>query len=376
MVWRAVMLVSVLGVMSCAPGSPGSEGQPELELGQVLRSDATGYARATEPQPFRFPGDHGPHPEFRTEWWYFTGNLITSAGRRFGFHLTFFRNALTPEPAQRESKWATAQLYMAHFAVADVAGGETHEAERFSRASLGLAGARAEPFAVWLLDWRAASADPSQGLFPLRLSARDGEVAIDLELVDEKPLVLQGDQGLSRKSAEVGNASYYYSFTRLAASGSVEVDGAEHTVTGTAWCDREWSTSALGRDQVGWDWFALQLDDGSDLMIYRLRRADGEASPFSRGTWVAPDGPATRLDGDEIRFEVTDTWLSPRSGARYPAGFRVGVPSANLELTVEPWLADQELALSVRYWEGAVRVTGRRAGRDVSGHGYVELTGY
>lgn len=360
----------------CTRGAVEPSESPPLQLAQVLRSDDTGYARAVEPREFSFPADHGPHPEFRTEWWYFTGNLSTASGRDFGFHLTFFRNALAPEVTERASAWAARDLYMAHFALADAEGGRTHDAERFARGALDLAGARAEPFGVWLLDWRAESLRPERGLFPLRLSARDGDVSLDLELTPRKDLVLQGDAGLSRKSGEVGNASYYYAFTRLAATGSVAVDGATHAVEGSAWCDREWSTSALGPEQEGWDWLALQLDDGSDLMVYRLRRADGTSSPYSSGSLVGADGAVTRLAAEDIDFTVRETWRSPRSGAAYPSVLGVSVASQKIELVVKPLLADQELDLSVRYWEGAVRISGQRAGRLVAGRGYMELTGY
>ncbi|MEM7199256.1 MAG: lipocalin-like domain-containing protein [Planctomycetota bacterium] len=374
----AVLVLVALGLIACSPSVPAPPGKAQLEVGEILRGDAAGYAQALEPRSFRFPADHGPHPAFRTEWWYFTGNLMAPNGRRFGFHLTFFRSALTPasSAAPRTSAWAADQLYMAHFALADVAGDRTYAAERLSRAALDLAGARAAPFAVWLLDWRAASVDGAVGLFPLRLAARDGAVALDLTLRSAKPLVLQGEAGLSRKSATPGNASYYYSFSRLTAAGSVRVGEVEFAVEGTAWCDREWSTSALGAELVGWDWFALQLAEGTELMIYRLRRADGTAAEFSRGTWIAADGAATRLRREEIVVTPVGEWRSPQTAATYPAGFDLAVPRLGLRLAVTPWIADQELSLSVRYWEGAVRVEGERGDREVTGHGYMELTGY
>src|SRR3984893_14403040 len=253
--------------------------------------DATGFARALAPRAFSFPGDLGPHPDFRTEWWYYTGNLESAAGRHFGFQLTFFRTALAP-PAQGDaapgSAWSTRQLYLAHFAVTDTAGRRFHAWSHLERAALGLAGARAHPFRVWLDDCSAES-DAPDGL-PVRLRAAEGSVAIDLTLASDRPVVLQGDRGLSRKGPEPGNASYYYSRTRMTARGTVRAGAEAVPVAGLAWMDREWSTSALGPDLVGWDWIALQLDDGRDVMVYRPRPRGGGADPHSAGTLIAADG--------------------------------------------------------------------------------------
>jgi len=362
----AALLAAYLLARQDRPLTP----KASLSIATALRaSSEQGYARAITPRDFRFPADHGPHPEFRTEWWYYTGNLETAESRRFGFQLTFFRSALAPEMPARESVWATRQAWLAHFTVSDVAGGRFHSFERWSRGAVDLAGARAEPFRVWVKDW-TAEAVGSQAP-PMHLAASEGDVGIDLVLQPGKPPVLQGDRGLSRKSAEVGNASYYYSLTRMPAAGTVRLGGERFAVTGLAWMDREWSTSSLGRDQVGWDWFALQLSDGSDLMLYRLRRQDGSADPESSGTVVAPGGDAQHLRLADFQIAPSGEWRSPRSGARYPDRFRVRVPGEGLDLDVRPLLADQELDTSFRYWEGAVAVAGT-----VPGNGYVELTGY
>lgn len=369
-----------------------------LAVGDALGGgDLSGFERALAPRPFSFPDDHGPHPTFRTEWWYYTGNLETRDGRHVGFQLTFFRTALAPDdPATpRDSAWTTRQLYLAHFALTppcraatgspsasggrapspcDSAGGRFHASSRLSRAALDLAGARARPFRVWVEDWSAESEAPS-GL-PVRLRAADGDVAIDLVLEQGKPMVLQGDRGLSAKGPEPGNASYYYSFTRMPARGTVRLGDATLDVQGLAWMDREWSTSALGRDLAGWDWFALQLDDGRDLMVYRLRRRDGTPDPHSAGTLIDADGTTRRLAQDDVAIDVLDHWTSPRSGVRYPSRWRVGVPSIGLALDVAPRVAAQELIVGTRYWEGAVRIDGRAGERPIAGRGYVELVGY
>jgi predicted secreted hydrolase len=362
---RSALLFLALFLLACR--EPERLPRASLSVAGALRvENEQGYARALEPRAFVFPRDHGPHPDFRTEWWYYTGNLSTREGRQFGFQLTFFRSAFAPSMPERASAWATRQAWLAHFTLTDVetaAGHRFRSFERWSRGSLGLAGAQAEPFRVWLEDW---SATP-----PMRLRAAQDGVAIDLVLQQGKPPVLQGDRGLSRKSADPGNASYYYSLTHMPAAGTMTADGERFAVTGLAWMDHEWSTSALGKDQVGWDWFALQLEDGRDVMLYHLRRRDGSPDPASSGTLVGPRGETRHLDLADFDLQVLDHWESPRSGARYPAAWRLRIPSAGMDLRIEPLLADQELDVSFRYWEGAVRIAGTSRGR-----GYVELTGY
>jgi predicted secreted hydrolase len=340
----------------------------------ALPDEATGFARAGGPRPLRFPADHGPHPDYQTEWWYYTGNLETADGRHFGYQLTFFRRALTPADRRtaRPSNWATEQVYMAHFAVTDVAGGGYHAFERFSRGAAGLAGAQAAPYRAWLEDWRVEETAPDV----YRMQAAAGDLWLELQLTDTKAPILQGDRGYSQKGPEPGNASYYYSLTRLASTGTVRVEGKSYAVSGWSWMDHEFSTSALAPDQVGWDWFALQLDDGSELMLFQIRKANGRVDPFSAGTLIEADGTTRRLDRDDFTIWVEDEWRSPHSGADYPARWTVTVPSADLALEIEPYLADQELTVSYAYWEGAVRLWGQRAGEALNGDGYVELTGY
>lgn len=357
---------------ACSPDTPRSGG---LSVAQALGGGGAsldGYARAREVRDFTFPADHGPHPEFRSEWWYFTGNAFAPDGRRFGYHVTFFRNATAPAPESGVgSEWRTNQLWMAHLAVVDVASGQSHAAERFARGALGLAGAAAEPFEAHVDAWSVRSIDAAS-FAPLRLEAADGDFAVDLQLGPKKPVVLQGDRGLSQKAPDSGNASYYYSLTRLDVSGVIRFDGEEVPIErGTGWFDREWSTSALGDGQVGWDWFALHLEDGRDLMWYRLRHADGSSDPLSAGTLVGIDGSAQRLRADDVVLEPTGSWTSPRTGAAYPAGFRLRVPGHGLDLRVTAAVSDQELDLTFRYWEGAVDVTGSHRG-----HGFLEMTGY
>jgi predicted secreted hydrolase len=381
MSWRGTL--AALAILGLVAGStvagwrlsrPTSTAPPTMAVTDALGGSTEGFARALAPRPFVFPADHGPHPEFRTEWWYYTGNLHTADGRHFGFQLTFFRIGMAPSMVTRVSAWASREAYMAHFALTDTAGRRFSAAGRLSRAALGLSGAQAQPFKVWVEDWSAEGV--ADNAVPVRLRAAEGETALDLTLASAKPIVLHGERGLDRKGQEPGNASYYYSLTRMPATGRVTVGGATFDVTGSAWMDREWSTSSLGADLVGWDWFALQLGDGSDLMLYQLRRADGSADRFSGGTLVAADGTSRRLTRDDVRIEVRETWSSPRGGAMYPSRWRITVPSESLDLEIVPRLADQELALAVRYWEGAVQVNGQSAGHPIAGAGYVELVGY
>jgi len=348
---------------------------------------AGGFAQALTPRALVFPRDHGPHPEFRQEWWYLTGNLDAAGGERFGFELTFFRFALAPPPAPTAdagsaaqgkapaatSAWRTRELYMAHFAITDVAAKRFRYAQKLARGALGLAGAEAAPLRVWIDDWtlRAAGAAPGDW----RLEAAQEGYTLELELHPLSPPVLNGAAGLSRKSDAPDSASYYYSIPRIAVRGTLRRQGKPLAVQGLAWLDREWGSGGLGPGQAGWDWFALQLDDRTALMFYALRRRDGSRDPHSAGTWVESSGEVRALTSAAVDIDVNDHWTQA-DGVRYPSGWRVRVPSLALDVTVRPVLADQELKTSPRYFEGAVDVSGAHAGRPLRGRGYVELVGY
>jgi predicted secreted hydrolase len=261
---------------------------------------------------------------------------------------------------------------MAHFALTDVQGETFHAFERLSRGAVGLAGVETRPFRAWLDDWELAGDDPP----PFRLRAGNSTIGVELELTSAKSTVLQGDRGLSRKGREPGNSSYYYSMTRMPTRGVVVLGLHTYAVQGSSWLDREWSTSALEPSQTGWDWFALQLSDGRDLMLYQLRLEDGAIDPLSSGTVVALDGTSKQLRSSHFSIETLDWWISPATRVRYPAAWKILVPTEQIELTVTPRLADQELSLSVMYWEGAVQIHGSSGNRAITGDGYVELTGY
>lgn len=379
---RLFLLTCLLGatgflVLRLARPEETREARTFLAVSEILGGEeGGGFARVLEPRPFQFPQDHGPHPEYRTEWWYMTGNLEGPRGEPYGFQFTIFRSALSADAPEGPSLWATNQVYMGHFALTDVRGGTFRAYERFARGAQGLAGSRGAPFRVWLEDWVLEGPPAGNSIFPLKLTAREGDRGLSLVLRPSKPMVLQGDRGVSQKGPDPGDASYYYSFTRLAAEGILTVEGAEFSARGEAWLDREWSSSALSSDQVGWDWFALHLSDGRDLMYYQIRRRDDTADPFSKGVLVEPDGHTRHLTSDMVNLRVMDHWESPLGGPPYPSRWRLAVPGEDIELEVTPLLPDQELDLTFRYWEGAVRVEGLAGGTPVEGRGYVELTGY
>ncbi len=351
---------------------PIADTPPALSLANT--SDTSGFARVLEPRAFTFPHDHGPHFDYQTEWWYYTGNLTAENGDHFGYQLTFFRRGLSPGAPRADAGLATNQIYFAHFALTDVSDRQHTFAERFSRGAAGLAGANNEPFGVWLENWSVESlnADGSQA----RLRAQDGDLALDLNLRATKPIVAHGNRGVSQKSAVPGNASYYLSYTRMATTGQVTARGQTQTVNGESWFDHEWSTSALGNGVVGWDWFSLQLSDGREVMFYGLRRADGALEAVSGGTLVEADGTTRQLFVADVQIEVRGEWRSPATNANYPARWHLSIPSAQIELDIEPWLAEQEMRVSFAYWEGAVRFTGTSNDAAIAGNGYIELTGY
>jgi predicted secreted hydrolase len=307
------------------------------------------------------PGSFSSHPASALEWWYWTGHLADSRGRAFGFQVTFFR---------------LRDFHLAHFAWSDVAGKRFTFDEKAHLGLPGIAGASEERLDVFNEDWRAREEAGGRVV----LEARGQPGTLRLTLTPAKPLVAHGENGISRKGAGPDDFSHYVSQTRLTASGTLTRGGKAETLTGTAWFDHEWGPGGLPDGVAGWDWFALQLADGSELMLYRMRLRDGSASPFSAGTWVPPAGPARPIAWTDVAIAPRSTWTSPRSGARYPAVWSLSVRSLGLDVTITPLLADQELltakSTGVTYWEGACAVEGRRDGRPAAGRAYVEMTGY
>jgi predicted secreted hydrolase len=341
------------------------EGQPKTVQYEIAQP---GYQ-------YQFPRDHFNHEGFQTEWWYYTGNLKASDGHRFGFELTFFRQGVD-RPAPDPSVWSVRDLYFAHLALSDLSGGEFYHTERFNRAGPGLAGATLEQLRVWNGNWQVRWEGNRQ-----MLQAVADQYVLQFELEPEKPLVSHGQNGVSQKAAGAGHASHYISLTRLRTTGKIQLQGKEYAVEGTSWMDHEFFTDALGSDEVGWDWLSVQLDDHSDVMLYRLRHKDGSADPYSSGTYVDGGGKATHLQlADFQMVPLGEEWKSAASGASYPINWNVEIPSLGLAFSVRTSLKTQEIAGkkkdSASYWEGAVEISGQRKGNAVHGVGYLELTGY
>ena len=355
-----------------------------LSLIPSVSADNSAFTEAREGYRYQFPRDHGSHDRFRTEWWYYTGNLIATDGHAFGYQLTFFRRGIPPDQIETlPSKWSVTQLYLAHFAVSDLTKGSFRFMEKLSRAALGKAGADADRLHVWIERWRAEVLDLDaagpRGEKQI-LEASHGDVGIALAVVPTKPLVIHGTGGISRKGAERGQASHYYSLTSLATTGKITIGNQTFDVTGTSWMDHEFGSADLGSDLVGWDWFSVQMADQTELMLYRLRRTDGSADPASSGTYIDREGGAHPLSINDFTLEPTSFWTSPLSKARYPQRWRLTVPSKQLSLELVPRMAEQELrtdrSTQVTYWEGAIESTGTSRGKPITGFGYMELTGY
>lgn len=338
------------------------------------------FARAERPRPFSFPADHAAHPQYRTEWWYYTG-IVRSGTRTFGYELTFFRVGLTPSLQGRSSHWAARDVLFAHFAVTDVERRRFSYSQKTGRPVLGLAGYSPDHLDVFIGPsgsrdhWSVRLENGA-----MRLRARAGGDALDLTLKAGRPPVPNGTGGLSRKGPGAGNANYYYSVPRLVTTGVLTSDGRRYPVHGMTWMDHEWGTSELTPNHKGWDWFSLRLSDGSDLMLYVLRDARGRPTGYSSGTVVQKNGAARTLKSGDFTVRAAGRWRSPATRAVYPSGWILTLPGQKLRVSVTPLLKDQELVTTrttgVAYWEGAVKASGSSLGRAVTGEGYVELTGY
>ena len=340
-----------------------------------------GYRKVEGPCGLTFPEDHAAHPQYKTEWWYYTGNLQSEAGEPFGFQFTIFRTALRPPGSgnrnRSPSAWRADQIFIGHTAVTDVDRKVHRSAETSARGALDLAGVRTggEAVSVYVRNWRTDITPTGH-----HLRAEDETLSLDLVLTPAKPPVLHGRGGYSQKGAGRDRASCYYSLTRLNASGSIRAGDRVRQVQGTAWMDHEFSTSPLEPGLVGWDWFSLQLTDRTELMVYMLRNEDGTFHPASAGTFVHADGEKEDLKRDQLTVDVIDRWRSPATDTDYPVRWRLSVSSPDLDLMISARINDQEMntrqTTGVVYWEGSVTAEGMAAGGPVSGAGYVEMTGY
>ena len=346
-------------------------------------SPQSAWRQAQAGYTFSFPRDHAAHPDYKIEWWYYTGNVRAADGRRFGYQITFFRVGVHHTPAN-PSKWAVRDLYMTHLAVSDAQGRRYRYAEKLSRGGPGLAGAKTDTYHVWNDDWSAritGNGEPGAGIGGQHvLRARSAQAGIDFVLDEGKPPAINGVNGISQKGSQPGNASHYYSLTRMPTSGTLSIDGETFTVSGESWMDHEFGTSFLEPEQRGWDWFAIQLSDKRELMLYQLRRADGSRDRHSSGTLVDATGKTTHLAEKDFTLTKGRSTFRSANGAVYPTEWIVSIPSQRIELSITTPLNDQELSLvkstGVAYWEGIIDVAGTAGGRHVTGHGYLEMTGY
>lgn len=373
----SVVTLSVVALLLGACSGSGSQVASATVVEALSFGDDQNFAQPTQPMEFEFPRDHGPHEAYRTEWWYYTGNLTADSGGEFGYQLTFFRTALTPDMPERASDLATNQIYLAHFALTDAAANRHESFERYARGGGTVAGAQGEPaFGVWLDAWSAKEVEP--GVVQLEASAagETGEVSISLRLEESGAPLLHGDQGLSQKGPEAGNANYYYSLVRQATTGTVTSGGESYSVHGLSWMDHEFGTSALSNNTLGWDWFAVTLDNGAVLMFGEFHDGSGGNRYVYEGTLSYPDGQRVSLGQGDFTLTVRETWQSPNTGIRYPAAWQVQFPEQKIELQITPIVADQEMQVSLVYYEGATMIEGTMNGEPVQGRGYVELTGY
>lgn len=343
-----------------------------LPIMQVL---AAQYRTALPGYHYQFPRDHFSHLDFQTEWWYYTGNVKGSDGHRFGFELTFFRQAVTRDPA-RNGVWDVRDVYFAHLALSDLDRGKFYHSERSNRSGPGIAGVSESDGRIWNGNWEIRWQDDDQ-----KLQAIEDRFALHLTMHSEKPPVIHGENGMSQKGENAGEASHYISLTRLATSGSIDLNGAKLDVTGIAWMDHEFFTHLLEPDQAGWDWLSLQLDNHTEVMIFHLRRKDGSIDPHSAGTYIDASSKTMNLkSGDFVLQPAGDTWTSPDTRAIYPIHWKIAIPRLEIELEAKTPLASQELInkgkFAPTYWEGAITLKGTRGGKPLAGVGYLEMTGY
>ncbi len=343
-------------------------------LNAAPTQDLSGFTKALPGYQYSFPRDYFSHDNYKVEWWYYTGNLKNKNEREFGFQLTFFRVALdNKQDVSKSSRWRLNNIYFAHMTLSDIENGKFYFFERLNRAGLGNAGAESDRFLIWNEDWTLTKDGEIQSLEAIQRG-----FGIKLELESQKNLVFHGENGVSQKGE--GNASHYFSFTRMKTWGTVYLNGEEFTVKGTSWMDREFSSSQLNEKQVGWDWFSIKLNNQVELMFYSMRLKNGGIEPRSSGTIVFKDGAYTHLELSDFDIRSIAKWRSEKTGAVYPSAWVITVPEYGINLQVKPNFSNQELyglrSIGGAYWEGSVSIKGKYDGKPTSGKGYVELVGY
>ena len=348
---------------------------------------------------YRFPTDHAIHSDYKTEWWYFTGNIQDERGHEYGYELTFFRQGIL-SPKQQDAlteesptvgRFVQSDFKFAHFAISDISGKRFYFVQKMSRGAFGDAGfskiennqpansgTKANEPLAWMEDWSLKPQPDGTWKIAAEIGG-ETPMSIDLKVASLKPPVIEGTDGVSQKAAGLGNASHYYSFTRLQTTGTLSLgkDTPKHNVHGDSWFDHEWASNQMATNQVGWNWFCFQFKDGTEMMLYAMRQLDGNVDPVSSGTWIAADGHTEHLRREDFQFSSLGTWKSPHTGAIYPLEWRVSLPARQIQVSVTPRLEDQELVLpGISYWEGAIAFTGQCGEKQISGVGYMELTGY
>lgn len=323
---------------------------------------------------YRFPEDHGSHAGFKTEWWYFTGNFRSTDGTEFGYQLTFFRQGvIDPDHTVPDSRFIQRDVKFAHFAISEITSKKFHHFQKLARGAFGEAGFDEENRIAWIEDWSCERTDTHA----FRLRAADKDIVLDLDLKSSREPVIHGRNGVSQKSAGEGRASHYYSLTRMNTKGELMIDGKKYNISGETWFDHEWATNQLAENQTGWDWFSLQFEDGSDLMLFQIRTKAGGRDPYSSGTFVTSAGETIKIDLDDFQLEPTEWWTSPKSKGRYPVAWKLSIPKLAVDCIVRARFNNQELAAEpFSYWEGAVSAEGRHEGQPLKGKGYLEMTGY
>ncbi len=370
---KIFFIISVVFISSCT--NQEKEIDAEVSIAKIMNSSKTGFKQASEVITFKFPEDYAAHNEYKIEWWYFTGNVQTEDGHKFGYQFTIFRNGLSFDTT-RNSSFSSNNLYLAHFAISDITNNKFYFTEKTVREAVDLAGTTVSPFRVFIENWEIkAKFNNYNYLMPeFSIVAKDSNFAIDLTLTPQKKMVLHGNQGLSDKSYEKGNSSYYYSFTNLKTEGNISIGDESFQIEGKSWFDREFSTSALSVNQRGWNWFSLQLEDSTEIMCFELRDNQNKQD-FAKGTYISSDGKTEFIKATD--FTITPvSYFTSNTGTKYPSKWKFEYKTQNIFLEIETQIPNQELNVFTKYYEGSVKFKGTKNNRKIAGSGYVELTGY
>ncbi len=369
------LLIILLCILTCSACTSEKKSiDTEINISDIMNEDNSNYKKAFDVVEFNFPDDHYAHNDYKIEWWYFTGNLQDNSGHKFGYQFTIFRNGLSTDTIM-QSSFDSKNIYLAHFALSDISNNKFYYSEKTMREVLDIAGADSNKKKIYIENWEIKmnySDNPEMPTF--YISAKDSVKEIKLQLIPEKKVVLHGNRGLSPKSFDAGNASYYYSYTNLKTNGKITINNENYFVNGKSWFDREWSTSALAKNQSGWDWFSLQMDDSTEIMCFRLRDEDNNTN-FAKGTYIDKYGNSTYINANEFSINPIE-YYTTKSGKKYPAKWIIEYIPKKIKLQIETNIAEQELIVFTHYYEGSVRFTGNKNTSKINGLGYVELTGY